>query len=143
MRAFSSLIAAAALVACASNPPPTQRQSRAPSDPREQLDKADIVAGMGRIKPRVGECFDRFHRPGVFSVALTIASSGRVASVHVTGPDLETGNCIGVAVAKATFPPFTGEPQSIVYPFVFRLGAELRRLLAVAPLVLAALCGDR
>jgi hypothetical protein len=111
------------LAGCASTQPaqPAQRPpQRDPSEPRVQLDKGDIVAGMNRIKPSVGACYDRFHQPGVFSVAMTVVGSGKVAHANVSGPDGKTADCIAFAAGSATFPPFTGEALSFVYPFVFR-----------------------
>jgi hypothetical protein len=113
----------ALLTGCAEAPP--QSVSALPprrpwNEPREQLDKDDIVFGMQQIKPVVMRCFERYQAAGMYSAALTIGNSGRVDAVHVRGPHVDTNDCIGHAVATATFPAFSGAPLSIVYPFMFR-----------------------
>jgi hypothetical protein len=118
VRAF---VLAVALAGCASMEPASNLPPRRPwSEPREQLDKGDIVYGMHQVQPAVGLCFDRYRQVGMFSVAFTVAGSGRITSVSVRGPHVETNDCVGQAVATATFPPFSGAPQSIVYPFILR-----------------------
>jgi hypothetical protein len=129
VRSLLILIAAAALLACGSTQPaqtatsqPIPPTDAPPTDgpPPEQLDKAAIVAGMSRIAPRVRACFDQYRVIGVWTATLTIVNSGQVSKVHVAGPHLETANCIGNAVAGAIFPPFTGAPLTISYPYVIR-----------------------
>jgi hypothetical protein len=108
-----------------STKPPQGVGSRAVSasdrgTPSEYLTRSDIVAGMAEISPRVRLCFDRYKVPGTWTAMVTIVSSGRVSNVHVAGPEPQTANCIGDAVAGAIFPPFTGQPTTIAYPYVFR-----------------------
>jgi hypothetical protein len=85
----------AALAGCApelaTNGPPR----RPWNEPREQLDKADIVYGMQQRRGAVGASFDRYRTTGQFNVAATIVGEGHVSR-------------------------FTGAPQSIVYPFILR-----------------------
>jgi hypothetical protein len=118
MRAFSSLITVT-LLACGSTP---ARTVVAPPrhEPRERLDKAEIVVGMSRVSPAVRDCFDRYRKRGEFFVQFTVANSGRVNDVQMSGPDVDTASCIAAAVASAIFPSFTGPPQTFVYPYVFR-----------------------
>ena len=106
---------AAALVGCAAESPDVRN---AANPPRAQLSVDENVTGMRRIKPDVERCFDRYNTSGLFSVALRIVGDGHIAYVHVNGPDVPTSDCVGHAVAAATFPPFSGAPQSVVYPFV-------------------------
>jgi len=88
----------------------------------DQLDKGQIVSGMQKVKGRVQGCFEQYKVPGMASVALTIAGSGRVSSANVTGQfaGTPTGDCVARAVKAASFPKFKGSPQSIVYPYVLR-----------------------
>jgi hypothetical protein len=106
---------AAALVGCAAESPEARTGS---SRPRAQLAVDDITNGMQRVRPEVERCFDRFQSSGFFSVALRIVGDGHIAYVHVNGPHVPTNDCVGHAVAAATFPPFSGAPQSVVYPFI-------------------------
>jgi hypothetical protein len=116
-----SLVTILAAIGCAETPPPHAMPPPRPwNDPREQLDKRDIVYGMQQIKPAVGLCFDRYKEFGTYEAAVTIGNSGHVTAVHVRGPDRETNDCVGHAVGNASFPAFSGAPQSIVYPFVLR-----------------------
>ena len=111
-----ALVALLSGCASTSNLPPR----RPWNDPREQLDKGDIVYAMQQIAPAVGRCFDRFRTTGLYSAAFTIVGDGHVKWTNVRGPHTETSYCISLAVATATFPRFSGAPQSIVYPFVLR-----------------------
>jgi hypothetical protein len=51
---------------------------------------------------------------------ITIVPTGHVGRVDVRGPDIETDDCIGRAVARAEFPQFSGPPMPITYPYVLR-----------------------
>lgn len=109
----------AALAGCAARrpvaPPPP-----AAATPGSTLTRRDIVDAMAGVTPRVSECFDRRPRTGLFEVTMQVSTSGRVTNVHVRGPDAEENQCIGLAVAGATFPPFSGGPMTITYPFWLR-----------------------
>ena len=56
---------------------------------------------------------------GTASLRLTVAPSGRIARVTVTGPHAGTpaGACLERAVQAATFPPWSGAPQSFDYSY--------------------------
>jgi len=124
MRSMCAVLAAA-LVGCAAQSPEVrggtnQPPGRSANETRAQLDVDAIVVGMQEVKPAVQACFDRYKAAGLFSVALTIVGDGHVASAHVLGPHPPTNDCVGHAVFAARFPPFSGPPQSVVYPFVLR-----------------------
>lgn len=94
--------------------------------PIDALDKNMIVAGMKSVAPCVQACVPPpprhwYSSPQtfVFNVAVTIAGSGQ-PSAHVVSRDIPPalGGCFEAAVNKASFPPFTGPPMSIVYPYV-------------------------
>lgn len=112
MRAICAVLVAAA-IGCAG-------ESHEVRPSRAKLDVDDIVRGMEQVKPAVNRCFDLYKASGLFSVGLTIVGDGHVASVRVRGPHVPTNDCVGHAVATAEFPPFSGPPQSVVYPFVLR-----------------------
>jgi hypothetical protein len=140
MRIAAPLFALAVSVGCATTPPPAsppppeqcatgewRPTPRGDAPLVEQLDKQAIVAGMSTIKPCVQACLPRPSAWGsmsrdVWSVALTIGTSGQPTSVKVIAPQT-TGpvvDCIVAAVSRASFPPTTGSPISLVYPFVAR-----------------------
>jgi hypothetical protein len=91
-------------------------------DGTTQLDKAAIVYGMGAVKGAVLACFDEYRVPGMATATLTIERSGHVSRVGITGQfaGTPTGECVERAVHAASFPPFTGEPQTINYPYILR-----------------------
>lgn len=88
----------------------------------EQLEKGQIVGGMGKIKSTVYNCYLQYKVPGVAMVAVTIGKSGKVSSASVGGElaGTPTGACVERAVKSATFPPFKGPSQSVNYPFQLR-----------------------
>ncbi|PSM31015.1 energy transducer TonB, partial [Haliangium sp. UPWRP_2] len=52
-------------------------------------------------------------------VKLTIGGNGRVSAADVvSGGDGKS--CVAEAVKKVTFPEFSGDPMSVVYPFIVR-----------------------
>jgi predicted Zn finger-like uncharacterized protein len=88
----------------------------------DQLDKGAIVAGMGKVKGKVQGCYEQFKVPGIATVAVTIAKSGKVSSASVNGSfaGTPTGDCVAKAVRGATFSPFKGAAQTINYPYSLR-----------------------
>jgi hypothetical protein len=88
----------------------------------DQLGKGEIVAGMSKIKGRVGSCYDQFKVPGLANVSVTIGHSGSVRSASVSGAfsGTPTGSCVEKAVKGASFPRFKGADQTINYPFMLR-----------------------
>ena len=88
----------------------------------DQLNKSQIVGGMHALNGSVHECFAKFNAPGMVSVAVTIAKSGKVSSASSTGSfaGTPTGDCVARAVKGGSFPQFKGAPQTINYPFVLK-----------------------
>ncbi len=88
----------------------------------DQLDKGQIVGGMGKVKSTVYNCYLQYKVPGVAMVAVTIGKSGKVQSASVGGElsGTPTGACVERAVKSASFPQFKGSPQSVNYPFQLR-----------------------
>jgi hypothetical protein len=77
---------------------------------------------MARVKGTVQACYDQYKVPGLATVQLSIANSGRVANAQVTGKfgGTPTGDCVARAVRGAQFPRFRGSTMSITYPFMLR-----------------------
>ncbi|HEX7843832.1 MAG TPA: hypothetical protein VF469_40435, partial [Kofleriaceae bacterium] len=77
-----------------------------------------IQRGMTAIAAQVQACYAGTR--GVASLQVTVAPSGQVAKVAVTGPFAGTpvGTCVERAVAAATFPLRDGGPQSFGYSYL-------------------------
>jgi hypothetical protein len=98
--------------------------------PVYHLDPAAIVAGMTAVAPCVRACLTE---PGLWNVTVTIGQSGQLTNVHVLSPQTSGPivDCIVATVSMASFPPSSGAPISLVYPFVAhqddRRGASANR----------------
>ena len=111
---------------CVDGPEPEVAFSEGPERPgpahsRDQLKPFEIQLGMSKVKSKVQSCYQRFREPGMVSVTLTIAPSGRVTSAWATGKfaGTDTGHCVERAVESARFRPFSGPAMDgIDYPFM-------------------------
>jgi hypothetical protein len=90
--------------------------------PPEQLSRQEILAAMTKVKPKVHACFSRFRQPGILTVRMTVAGSGRVTSAHAEGTfaGSETGKCAESAAKGAWFRGSHRPAATIVWPFVLR-----------------------
>jgi hypothetical protein len=97
-----------------SNPPPRL--------PNGLPDKGEVVQAMGRIKGKVGLCYDQYKVQGLAMVHVTVLDDGNIASAPVLKDfaGTPTGSCIEQAVMKTRFAPFTGGPFVFDYPFFLR-----------------------
>ena len=77
---------------------------------------------MHGIKPRVGQCFDRYKEPGKYDVWVTAGGDGALQKLSVVGPDERIARCIeDVARSDLRMPPSEdGAPYSLAYPFILR-----------------------
>lgn len=90
-----------------------------PKGGSENLDKAQIRAGVERVKPKVGDCGGQFKIKGTVKLAVTVTSEGTVDEVTVqSSPDDALGNCVAAVIRKARFAA-TVNGGSFTYPFVF------------------------
>jgi hypothetical protein len=85
---------------------------------RAQLSSDDIKRGMNAVAAQAGACFDGTR--GLATVRLSVAPSGKIQKVTVSGPFAGTavGTCVERAVRSATFPPWDGAPQSFSYSYL-------------------------
>jgi len=85
---------------------------------KKSLSGADIKAGMSSVAGKAQGCFAGTQ--GTAAVKLTVAPSGQVQKVTVTGVFANTpvGACVEKAVKSATFPPWDGGPQSFAYSYL-------------------------
>ncbi len=81
------------------------------------LSSDDIERAMTAVAGQVRACVAGV--AGAASLRLTVAPSGRIAQVAVTGPLAGTpaAACLERAVQAATFPPWSGAPQSFDYSY--------------------------
>jgi len=79
-----------------------------------------ITAAMGKIKPRIQGCYEKYQKAGIVNISLGIAKTGHVTSALATGKfaDSDTGRCVTSAVKTALFPRFRGPAIKIDYPFM-------------------------
>jgi hypothetical protein len=96
-------------------------QTKQPAKPKlekQSLDASDFKTGMNAIRAKAQGCYNGTQ--GMASVKLTIAPTGRVTKVAVTGPfaDTPVAGCVEAAVRGATFPAWDGAPQSFGYSYL-------------------------
>ncbi|MDX2090577.1 MAG: hypothetical protein SFX73_22145 [Kofleriaceae bacterium] len=89
-----------------------------PALEKKSLSGSDIKTGMGSIAGKAQACYAGTQ--GTAAVKLTVAPSGKVQKVTVTGVFAGTpvASCVEAAVKSATFPPWDGGPQSIAYSYL-------------------------
>ncbi len=92
-------------------------------DTKPKLDKkslsgGDIKTGMSSIAGKAAGCYQGTQ--GTATVKLTVAPSGQVSRVSVTGVFAGTpvAACVEAAVKSASFPPWDGGPQSFGYSYL-------------------------
>jgi hypothetical protein len=92
-------------------------KSSKPRPDRTSLSSDDIERAMTAVAGKARACFAG--TGATASLRLTVAPSGRIAQVAVTGPLAGTpaGTCLGRAVHAATFPAWSGAPQSFDYSY--------------------------
>jgi hypothetical protein len=85
---------------------------------RTALSAGDFKKGMSAVQGRAQKCYDGTQ--GTASVKLTIAPSGQVTKVVVSGQFAGTSvaACIEAAVKGASFPAWDGGPQSMGYSYL-------------------------
>jgi hypothetical protein len=80
-----------------------------------------VQSAMGRMKPVVRNCFDRFNEPGVLRVRLTVQPSGTVTgSIVGSFSGTATGRCAAPGIKALRFPRFSGPAITFDYPFSLR-----------------------
>lgn len=85
---------------------------------RTSLSAADIKRGMQAVSDRARACYAG--TAGTASLRLTVAASGQVQKVAVSGPFAGTpvAACVEAAVRGAAFPAWDGGPQSFGYSYL-------------------------
>jgi hypothetical protein len=88
------------------------------------LSAEQVRDGLASVRPKIMRCQNETsddHVVGKLVVAFEIVPSGKVGDVQLGGELAQSviGPCVIREMKKATFPPFTGEPMKVKYPFVF------------------------
>jgi hypothetical protein len=88
----------------------------------DELQRAEILAAMERVKPKADRCADEFHQNGIATVKMTLVSSGRVMQVKAEGELAGTplGTCIEQAAKTASFRSFKRPTVTLTYPFLLK-----------------------
>jgi hypothetical protein len=94
------------------------QKSDGPKLEKKSLSGDDIKKGMNGVAAKVAACYAG--QQGTASVKLTVAPTGRIQRVAVSGVFAGTpvGACVEGAVQGATFPPWDGGPQSVNYSYL-------------------------
>jgi len=88
-----------------------------------QLDNASIDVGMERVRGQATACVAQGHGGTDWIVRLTIRSDGHPSEVHVDSaetPDPMVSTCLEGVISGAVFPPFSGPPMDVTYPYSVR-----------------------
>ncbi len=93
-------------------------QEKKPTLEKKSLSGGDFKSGMNAVAGKAQACFAGTQ--GTATVRLTVAPSGKVAKVNVSGAFAGTpvAACVENAVKNATFPPWEGGPQSFGYSYL-------------------------
>lgn len=85
---------------------------------KKSLSGDDIKAAMSAVAGKAQACY--VDTQGSALVRLTVAPSGQIQSLTITGPFAGTpvASCVETAVRSATFPPWDGGPQNITYSYL-------------------------
>ncbi len=95
-----------------------EKKDEGPKLEKKSLSGDDIKKGMNGVAGKVAACYAG--QQGTAAVRLTVAPTGQVQKVTVTGEFAGTpvGACVEAAVQGATFPPWDGGPQSVNYSYL-------------------------
>jgi len=95
-----------------------QKKVAKPMLEKKSLSGGDIKTGMGSIAGKAAKCYAGTQ--GTAAVKLTVAPSGEVQKVTVTGVFAGTpvAACVESAVKSASFPAWDGGPQSFGYSYL-------------------------
>jgi len=95
-----------------------QKKESKPKLEKKSLSGGDIKNGMGSVAGKAAKCYAGTQ--GTASVKLTVAPSGEVQKVTVTGVFAGTpvASCVESAVKSASFPAWDGGPQSFGYSYL-------------------------
>jgi hypothetical protein len=107
--------------ACARKPAPPEAGLAADTRP-DELSKAAIGDAMTQLRPRLYDCYRKFHVPGALVLSYIVGGNGTVQSVQVgnTFAGTPTGTCTLEIAKDVRFPAFRRERQEFKYLFYLR-----------------------
>jgi hypothetical protein len=93
----------------------TEKKEAKPVLEKKSLTGDDFKKGIGAVTPKAKGCYKGTQ--GTAMVKLTVAPSGSISKVAVTGEfaGKPEAACVESAIKAATFPPWDGGPQSFTY----------------------------
>lgn len=92
-----------------------EKKEAKPKLAKKSLTGSDFKTGMKPVTAKAKACYTGTQ--GIAMIKLTVAPSGQVSKVAVTGAfaGKSEASCVESAVKAATFPPWDGGPQSFTY----------------------------
>ncbi len=93
-----------------------KKDSEKPKLEKKSLAAGDFKAGMAGVSSSAQGCYKGTQ--GTAMVKLTIAPSGKVSKVSVTGVGAAEASCVQAAVQGASFPAWEGGPQTFNYSYL-------------------------
>jgi predicted Zn finger-like uncharacterized protein len=97
----------------AKKPAPKTETAEPKNDLPETPSREAMQAAYGKATGKVRSC----KGPGVATANVSIAGSGRVSSVEVSGVDGAAKSCVENAVRSTPFPKFQKESMTVKFPF--------------------------
>lgn len=93
----------------------SEKKEAKPVLEKKSLTGDDFKKGIGAVTPKAKGCYKGTQ--GTAMVKLTVAPSGSISKVAVTGEfaGKPEAACVESAIKAATFPPWDGGPQSFTY----------------------------
>ncbi len=105
--------------ACCAKYKPAGEGFTPPTGNHDSLEKAQIRAGIDRMRPAISRCGETNPGKGTVKISVTVNPEGAVTGADVVeSPSPDLGKCVAGFVRKATFAK-TVNGGSFSYPFVF------------------------
>jgi hypothetical protein len=92
----------------------------APVLDKKELTPQDIRTAMGSAAKRAQACYDKFNQAGTVGVKASVAPSGKITKVTITGAfaGTPTGDCVAGVVEGVSFPAWDGAPMTVNYSYL-------------------------
>ncbi|HTJ46350.1 MAG TPA: hypothetical protein VL463_29800 [Kofleriaceae bacterium] len=91
-----------------------------PALEKKELTSQDIRTAMGSVAKRAQACYDKFNQAGTVGVKASVAPSGSITKVTITGAfaGTPTGDCVQSVVQGVSFPAWDGAPMTVNYSYL-------------------------
>jgi hypothetical protein len=102
-----------------SKKPPSGGDTK-PTLDKKELTSGDIRTAMGSVTKRAQACYDKFNQGGTVGVKASVAPSGQITKVTITGAfaGTPTGDCVASVVQGVSFPAWDGAPMTVNYSYL-------------------------